>query len=84
MPPSIGNSGRVTLTGLQLPLLAPNPRADVRSLSLVTVASSCPQCADQDQSSTVEKGYTNSTLIGFSPFTDEQGKHAHDPNGKVT
>ena len=25
MPPPIGNSGRVTLTGLQLPSLAPNP-----------------------------------------------------------
>lgn len=72
------------MTGLQLPLLAPNPRADVRSFSLVTVESSCLQCADQGQSSSVERGYTNSTLIGFSPFTDEQGLYAHDPNGKVT
>jgi hypothetical protein len=52
--------------------------------SLVAMASSCPQCAEQNRSSSVEQGYTTSTLIGSLPFTDEQGTHFHDPNGKVT
>lgn len=41
----------------------------------------CPTCVESGQRSTVHEGAVTTTLMGFSPFYDEDGAyHSHNPN----
>ena len=41
----------------------------------------CPECKAQGLRSTVHSGGGSITLMGFSPYWDEDGVyHSHDPN----
>jgi hypothetical protein len=45
----------------------------------------CPVCKEQNIKSTVNCGQSMSTLMGYLPYYDENGKyHDHDPNTITT
>lgn len=45
----------------------------------------CPTCVEQGERSTVTEGGGTTTLMGFSPFYDEDGvRHFHDGNTTTT
>lgn len=44
----------------------------------------CQQCKKEGRESKVHCDYTTSTLLGWSPYFDEEGNlHVHDPNKKA-
>jgi hypothetical protein len=45
----------------------------------------CLECVKNNQTSRVSVGGSTTTLMGFTPFYDEDGRyHSHDPNTKTT
>jgi hypothetical protein len=45
----------------------------------------CPECVQNNQKSRVAVGGSTRTLLGFTPFYDEDGNyHNHDPNTTST
>lgn len=45
----------------------------------------CPKCKEEEKKSIVYAGYGMSTLVGYTPYYDEDGKyHSHDPNSNTT
>lgn len=42
----------------------------------------CPKCKEEGRKSTITSCGCTSTLMGWSPYYDEEGNyHSHDPNG---
>lgn len=45
----------------------------------------CPVCKEQGLKSTVQTSGTMSTLMGYMPYYDEDGRlHNHDDNSRIT
>ena len=45
----------------------------------------CPGCKEQGLKSKIYVGASTTTLLGFTPFYDEEGNyHCHDPNTITT
>lgn len=45
----------------------------------------CQQCVEMGQKSQVYLGISSSTLMGWTPYFDEDGQyHSHDPNWTTT
>lgn len=45
----------------------------------------CPKCKEEGRTSSIYVGNSTTTLMGNTPFYDEQGQyHSHDPNNVNT